>query len=80
MIADELKAVILKVLELEDWDITDQTKASEVPGWDSLNHVNVMLAIEKHFAVRFKNMEIFRLANVGDLQRLLDSKRNTQER
>jgi acyl carrier protein len=76
MITDELKAVILKVLELEDWDITEHTKASEVPGWDSLNHVNVMLAIEKHFAVRFKNIEIFRLTNVGDLQRLLDSKQN----
>ena len=47
---------------------------SQVPGWDSLNHVNVILAVEKHYNIRFKNIEILRLKNIGDLQRLVDSK------
>jgi len=78
MISDELKSVILGALKLDDWEFTDSTLAAEVPGWDSLSHVNVVSAVEKHFGVRFKNVEVLRLANVGDLQRLLNSKLNKQ--
>jgi acyl carrier protein len=75
MISDELKGVILKVLHLDEWDISDETLAAQIPGWDSLMHVNVILAIEKHFKVRFSNIEIIKLKNIGDLQRLVDKKR-----
>ena len=78
MISDELKSVILAALKLDDWELTDTTLAAEVPGWDSLSHVNVVSAVEKHFGVRFKNVEILRLANVGDLQRLVNSKLTTR--
>lgn len=74
MISDELKTVILGALKLDDWELTDSTEAAEVPGWDSLSHVNVVLAVEKHFGVRFRNVEVLRLTNVGDLQRLVNSK------
>jgi acyl carrier protein len=74
MITQELKQVILKVLSLDDWDIKDETLAAHVPGWDSLNHVNVILAIEKHFRVRFRPIEVLKLKNIGDLQRLVSSK------
>lgn len=74
MISQELKAVILGVLKLDDWELTDTTLAEEVPGWDSLSHVNVILAIEKSFDVRFKSVEVLRLTGLGQLQRLLDSK------
>jgi acyl carrier protein len=74
MITEELKRVILAALKLDNWDIKDETIATQVPGWDSLNHVNVILAIEKHFSVRFKPIEVLKLKNIGDLQRLLTSK------
>jgi acyl carrier protein len=74
MISQELKTVILRALKLGEWDITDETAASEVPGWDSLSHINVVLAVEKYFGIRFKGAEVLRLKNVGDLQRLVDSK------
>jgi acyl carrier protein len=74
MITEELKRVILASLALDDWDITAETLATQVPGWDSLNHVNVILAVERHFQVRFKSAEVLRLKSVGDLQRLVDSK------
>jgi acyl carrier protein len=77
MISLELRSAILAALKLDQWDLTDETEASEVPGWDSLNHIDVVLAVEKKFGVRFKNTEVLRLKNVGDLQRLVDSKRGT---
>ncbi len=74
MISGDLKTVILGALKLDDWELTDSTVAAEVPGWDSLSHVNVVLAVEKHFGVHFRNVEVLRLTNVGDLQRLVTSK------
>lgn len=74
MISPELKKVILKQLNLDDYDIKDETTAPEVPGWDSLNHINIILAVEEHFKVKFKSYELLRLKCVGDLQKLLDLK------
>jgi acyl carrier protein len=76
MISTELKKSILDALNLDDWEFDEQTLASQVPGWDSLSHVNVILAVEKRFKVRFSNIEVLRMKNVGDLQRLVDSKAN----
>ena len=74
MISDELRKIIIDALKLDDFDFKDETTAPQVPGWDSLNHVNVILAVEKHYNIRFKNLEILRLKNVGDLQKLINSK------
>ena len=74
MISADLKKVILQTLNLGEWDLRDDTLATEVPGWDSLNHINVLLAVEEHFKTRFKTTELLNLRNVGDLQRLVDSK------
>jgi acyl carrier protein len=74
MISDELKKVILRSLNLDSWEIKDDTVAQQIPGWDSLTHTNVILAVENHFGVRFKGREVIALKNLGDLQRLVDSK------
>jgi acyl carrier protein len=74
MVTEDLKKVILQALKLDNWDITDDTQAGDVPGWDSLSHVNVLLAVEQHFQVRFRSVEALKLKSVGDLQRLVDSK------
>lgn len=74
MLSDRLKNVILKELKLDEFEFTESTTADQVPGWDSLNHINVILAVEKEFNIRFKNIEILRLRNVGELQTLIDGK------
>ena len=74
MISDRLKSCILRELGGIDFPLTGETLAYEVPGWDSLNHVRVLAAVEKEFAVQFRSLEILRLKNVGDLQKLVDKK------
>jgi len=76
MISDRLKKIICDELYLdsETIEINDETQAPEVPGWDSLNHANIIVAIEKNFGVRFKGLEVLKCNNVGALQRLIDSK------
>ncbi|KAF0151573.1 MAG: hypothetical protein FD143_1706 [Ignavibacteria bacterium] len=74
MISQELKTVILKQLNLDDFDLQGETIAPQVPGWDSLNHINIILAVEQKFGIKFKSRELLQLKCVGDLQKLVDSK------
>lgn len=76
MISERFKKIVCDELELnaEDVEMKDDTIASEVPGWDSLSHVNVITALEKDYNVRFKGIEILKCKNIGDLQKLVDSK------
>jgi acyl carrier protein len=48
--------------------------AKDIEGWDSLNHVRLVLSVQKAFEVRFSAAEIGRLANVGELVQLIASK------
>ena len=72
MISARLKKVILEELELDDFDITDKTQANQIPGWDSLNHVRIIVAIEKEYNIRLRSLEVIRLKNLGELQALID--------
>jgi acyl carrier protein len=72
VISDKLRQVILRELELDDWPIDDSTTAGAVPGWDSLSHARIIAAVEDAYGVRFRMGDVVRLANVGQLQALLD--------
>ena len=74
MISERLKGVILRELGLDDFDLTDATVAPQVPGWDSLNHVRLLAAVEREYGIRFRSLEVLRLRNIGDLQSLVDRK------
>ena len=72
MISQKFKSVVLNALDLDDFNFTDSTLASDVPGWDSLNHVKVLVAVEKAYGIRLKGREILGLKNVHDLQELVE--------
>jgi len=74
MITDKFKKTILEELNLDEFEINDNTTADQVPGWDSLNHINVILAVEKAFDVHFKGIEVLKCKNIGDLQKLVNTK------
>ncbi|HRI46484.1 MAG: acyl carrier protein [Ignavibacteriaceae bacterium] len=74
MISDKLKNIILKELNLEDFDFTEEMTANQVPGWDSLNHMNIIMSVENEFNFKFKALEILKIRNIGDLQKVIDVK------
>lgn len=74
MISGRLKNTILKELKLKDFDLKDETRAYEIPGWDSLSHIRIILAVEKEYNLHFSTIELLRLKNLGGLQRLIDEK------
>ncbi|HYH66509.1 MAG TPA: acyl carrier protein [Urbifossiella sp.] len=74
MISPELKAVLLKALGLDDYPFTSSTLATDVVGWDSLKHIEIIGRVEAAFGVRFRAYEVVNLPDVGALQRLVDGK------
>lgn len=61
-------------LELDDLVLTDETTADDVEEWDSLSHVQLVVALEKAFNVKFTSREILSWDNVGDLVDCIDKK------
>ena len=57
--------------------ITRETSAKDVLEWDSLNHMNFISEIEKHFNIQFEFFEIMDLENVGELIDSISQKLNS---
>jgi acyl carrier protein len=51
-----------------------QLTAKDVEGWDSLNHIRLMLTIEKAFKIKFSTSEVGKLENVGALVALIEAR------
>ena len=54
--------------------IDDSTNADDVEEWDSLNHISLVLSIEKRFKIRFRTNEVQTLKDVGEMIDLLEQK------
>ena len=55
-------------------NLDDELVATDVPGWDSFNHINLIINIEEEFGVKFTNDEVAKMQNVGDLKRIMSHK------
>jgi acyl carrier protein len=64
---EQLNAVFCKVFDDNDIKITPEMTSNDIDEWDSLSHVNLVVAIEKHFKIRFKSSEIMRWKNIGQM-------------
>lgn len=54
--------------------LTPKTTANDIDGWDSFNHISVIVAVETRFGVKMTTSEIEHLANVGALVAAIESK------
>jgi len=66
--------VFRQVLEDETIVLTADTTAEDVEGWDSMNHIFIVVELEKRFGLKFKAAEMEELKNVGELVSLLHQK------
>ena len=73
-IQDQLATIFRDVFDDPDLHLTPATTARDVPGWDSMNHITIVVAAERHFGVKFQTSEIETLQNVGELTRLIGAK------
>lgn len=73
-----IEAVLREVFDDPGLVITAETIANDVDGWDSLSHVNVVVAVEAHFGIRFTPREALTFRNVGDMARAVDARRQAR--
>ena len=70
----KLSIIFKNVFDDENLEINIYTKAEDIDGWDSLAHIRLILAIEKHYELRFTAAEISEIQNVGEMIDLILSK------
>jgi acyl carrier protein len=70
----DVAEVIRDVVDLPGLTVNSQTTAESVEEWDSFNHINIVVAIEARFGIKFLAAEIEQLKNVGDLIALIEEK------
>ena len=71
---EQLNAIFCQVFDDDDIKIAPETTANDIDGWDSLSHVNLIVAVEAHFGIRFSQKELLTFKNVGDLLNCIEKK------
>jgi acyl carrier protein len=66
-----VRGVIAKVFGDDDVVVESSTTAADVDGWDSVSNIEVLVALEREFGIRFNTGEMATLANVGQLVTLI---------
>ena len=55
-------------------EVSDQMTATDVPGWDSVSHIDMICAVEQEFKIQMTTKEVANLKNVGELASLIARK------
>lgn len=77
-IIQQLNGIFADLLDRNDIVLTRETTANDVEEWDSLAHIHLVVAIERHFKIRFSSLEIQTWENVGSLVDSIASKQNAK--
>jgi acyl carrier protein len=79
-IRKQVEDVFREVFDDADLSLRNEMTADNIDGWDSLRHIDVIIAIEKRLHVKFATAEISRLkdegSNIGTLLELVARKQN----
>jgi acyl carrier protein len=73
-IYQRLTKIFHDVLDDDSIVLTPELTASEVKEWDSFNHINLIIAIEQAFKIKFQTAELESMKNVGHLVALIEKK------
>ena len=73
-ILSQLDVVFIDVLDNKNIKLSSSTTANDIEDWDSLNHIQLVVAIEKQFKIRFSSKEIQNWKNVGELMESINHK------
>jgi acyl carrier protein len=73
-VLDRLNRVFRDVLENDSIELAPNTTAADIEEWDSLSHVQIILAVEQEFKLRLNAGDLSGLENVGAFMALLERK------
>ena len=73
-ILEDLNKIAREVLGNDSIILNMETTAGDIEDWDSLNHVTLIVSIEKHFKIRFTSSEIQLFKNVSEMCECIKAK------
>ena len=73
-ILSKVQNIFRDVLDEENISLTSQTTANDIEEWDSLTHIQLVVAIEKSFMIKFTSKEILSWKNVGEMVETIHAK------
>jgi len=74
MIFERTNRVFRDVFDDNSITVGENTKAADIEDWDSLMHINLVLAIEEEFGMKFSMGEVTGMKNVGEMADILISR------
>ncbi len=77
-IMEKLTEIFREVFDDETLCICDRTTADDIDDWDSLEHINLVEAVEQEFGVKFRMQEVSGMKNVGEMAEIVRSRISDQ--
>lgn len=73
-IIKKMNKIFMEVLDLSALELKEETTASDIEEWDSLNNIQLIVAIETFFEIIFKSTEIENFKNIGEMVLSINAK------
>ena len=76
-IVNKINSIFRDVFDDDSIEIFDGMTAEDIPDWDSLNHITLVINIEKEFGLKLNLAEVGKLENIDGMIQLLLEKVNS---
>lgn len=73
-IYERVNAVFREVFDDESIEVNELTTSNDIEDWDSLEHINLIVAIENEFGIKFGMNEVTGMKNVGEMVKIINDK------
>jgi acyl carrier protein len=77
VVRDKVLGIAADVLSISPAQLTEQSSPKTVENWDSIRHLNLVLALEDRFALQFEPEEMERMETIGQITSLVEAKLGT---
>lgn len=71
---ETLNEVFRDVFDDESIEVNDETTSDDIEDWDSLEHINLIAAVEQEFGMKFNMGQVVSMKNVGEMADIIIEK------
>ena len=71
---DRLEKIIREVFDIEAETIDENWTSEDIPDWDSVSHMNLIMEVEKEFKIKIEIEEMFEVEKLKDIVKILEKK------
>jgi len=75
VILDRVRSIAADILQVDDARLSAESSPESVESWDSVQNLNLMLALEQEFGLQFEPEEMDRMKNIGQIAAVVSARR-----